>query len=142
MRRICAALGALAIIAGCGGSDPEPPPADPVAVARAWTDAVRQKDYAAANELFAVPATVTNGSPPIRLESESEIDDFNRSLPCGAFVTGAERLRDGYVRMMFRLTKGPGCDSGDAEVTFRVVDGRITEWLRETVGPPPGTTET
>jgi hypothetical protein len=89
-----------------------------------------------------VPATVANGTPRARLETRAAVEAFNRSLPCGAFVTGAEELSGGYLRVDFRLTPGPGCGGADAEVTFRIVDGRITEWLREAVGPPPGTTET
>ncbi len=113
-----------------------------VEVVRAWTDAVRADDFDAANELFAVPATVANGTPRIKLDNANEVDAFNRSLPCGAFVTGAEQLADDYLRVVFKLTDGPGCNGSEAEVTIRVVDGLITEWLREAVGPPPGTTET
>lgn len=145
MRRICAALGALIVLAGCGGSDAEPPPGaqrEPVAVVRAWAAAVRDNDFAAANDLFAVPATVANGTPRARLETQEDVDAFNRSLPCGAFVKAAEKLADDYVRVTFTLSRGPGCGGNDAEVTFRIVDGKITEWLREAVGPPPGTTET
>ena len=139
--RVGAALGVLIVLAGCGGAVvPESRPGA-AAVARAWTDAVRERDYAAANALFAVPAVVANGTPRMRLDTQAEVNDFNRSLPCGAFVTGAEELERGYVRVRFRLAPGPGCGDDDAEVTFRVVDGRITEWLREAVGPPPGTTE-
>ncbi len=131
-------------LAGCGdgGGGGEPKEPEGVAVVRAWTEAVRANDYAEANDLFAVPATVANGTPRIELESSAEIDDFNRSLPCGAFVTGAEQLADDYLRVAFKLTDGPGCDGAEAEVTIRVIDGHITEWLREAVGPPPGTTET
>ena len=134
-------LGALVALSGCGGGGESVQPPGDAGVVRAWTEAVRERDYDAATELFAVPATIANGAPAAQLESREAIEAFNRSLPCGAFVTGTEELSGGYLRVDFRLTRGPGCGGADAEVTFRIVDGHITEWLREAVGPPPGTTE-
>ena len=147
------ALAALAL-AGCGGGDDDGgrngltntrPSGDAQGeeVVRAWADAVREGDIEAANELFAVPATIANGGPKVRLDNRAGINAFNESLPCGAQVVDTQAASGGYVRVTFRLVEGAGgtpC-SGEAEVSFRIEDGRITEWLREAAGPPPGSTE-
>lgn len=130
-------------LAGCGGDDP-PAARAPVDVVKAWAEAVREGDFEAANDLFAVPAKIANGAPPVILDDREKIDAFNRSLPCGAIVKNAQEIADDYVRVTFQLTEGRGCGSGtgnDAEVSFKIVDGRIVEWLREAPGAPPGTTE-
>lgn len=138
-------------LAGCGDGDDGPrlglqqtaPPQDSAAVIRAWADAVREGDIEAANELFAVPATVANGGPKVRLRQRAGVDAFNRSLPCGARVLNTQAASGGYTLATFELVEGSGgtpCE-GEAEVSFRIEDGRITEWLREATGPPPGSTE-
>lgn len=130
-------------LAGCGGSDP-PAAKSPVDVVKAWADAVREGDYEAANALFAVPAKIANGEAPVILDSREKINIFNRSLPCGAIFQKAQAIADDYLRVTFRLTEGSGCGSGagkPAEVSFKIVDGLIVEWLREAPGAPPGTTE-
>jgi hypothetical protein len=130
-------------LAGCGGegrSDAD--------VVRAWTDAVREGDFKAAADLFAVPATIANGGPRSRITDRRAIDFFNRSLPCAAVLLDTQESGGGYLLATFRLVAAPGgrdCRPGagnKAQVSFRIVDGHIAEWLREATGPPPGTTET
>ena len=134
--------------AGCGGGkDREGAGQDAGAVIRGWADDLRAGHYADANRRFAVPATVSNGTPPFTLRSAREVDAFNRGLTCGAVVTATERISGGRTLATFRLTEPAGgtasCGTGvgqRAQVTVRVRDGRIVEWLR--VGdPPPGSTE-
>lgn len=140
--------GALAavVLAGCGSSDPSPPPTSASAsegVVRAWTDAVRERRYARAAELFALPSRIQNGVT-VRATRRSHIDIFNRSLSCGAVLKSTAPQDDGRLLATFRLVKGPGgtnC-SGLAQVRFRIRGGRITEWSRVDTAPPAGSTLT
>jgi hypothetical protein len=140
LRAIAIALAALAVaLAACGSAD-SPSGAD---VVKAWTDAVRAGHYAEAADLFALPAVIANGTPKVRVSERSEVDAFNRALPCGAVLLDVRPSGDGYLLATFRLVDGPGgrdCGSGTghtAQVSFRVVDGHIVEWLREGTGTPP-----
>ncbi len=145
VRRSRPAILALALLAGCGGSDRAQPSARSDAdVIRAWTDAVREGDYAAANALFALPVTISNVGPKVTITKRSGVNAFNRSLPCGAVLLDTQEASGGYVRATFRLVDGAdstGCE-GEADVSFRIEDAHITEWLREGTAPPPDTTET
>jgi hypothetical protein len=161
-RRICAALAVLAVSpAACGGGDgprasatptptasaereapdatqPESAPPDPadVRVVRRWADTLRAGHVRAAARYFAVPSLVSNGTPPIRLETRAEAEFFNRTLPCGARLIGTEQAPHGFFIATFRLTERPGpgeCGDGTGETArtaFRVRAGRITDWLR------------
>jgi hypothetical protein len=105
-------------------------------VVRAWADTLRRGDVEAAAGYFAVPATVSNGTPPLRLETREEVELFNRALPCGAQVIATEQAPHGFVIATFRLTERPGegrCGSGTgatARTALLVRDGHITNWLR------------
>ena len=133
--------------AGCGGSDGRRAPADAGDVIRGWAEDVREGHFAAATRRFALPATVGNGGPATTLRTAAEVDDFNRGLACGAVVTATRPIAGGRTLATFRLTERagpvPSCGTGvgrEAQVTVRVRDGRITEWLR--VGDaPPGSVE-
>lgn len=142
------ALGA----AGCGGSAPRstsqaaaraaaPPTARAApAVIRAWSDALRAGKIDAATALFAVPVTVSNGTPPLRLGTVAQVRSFNLSLPCGAAVLRTQRAGP-YTIATFRLTDrvGGNCGSGKggtAATAFLVRRGRIAEWLRVPVPGP------
>ena len=149
MHRFAAAvaLGGALAVAGCGGgskhSPPPPPatargsaPAAQVAVIRGWADALRLGRVRQADSLFALPAVVENGTPPLQLRSRAEIHLFDESLPCGARLVRAV-AHHGYVLAQFKLTqrRGPGggqCDGpgGEAATAFRVVGGKISEWRR------------
>ena len=48
---------------------------------RDWADTLRRGDVEGASEYFAVPATVSNGTPPLRLKSREDVEFFNRTLP-------------------------------------------------------------
>jgi hypothetical protein len=143
-----AALGALAL-AGCGGSSEEssiPGRADPesVEVIGDWADDLRSGDIKAASDHFEVPSVVQNGTPPIRLANRREVEEFNRSLPCGAELTAAER-KGRFVIATFELTERPGpgsCGPGvgeTARTAFVIHEDRITEWRRVAEEPaePP-----
>ena len=135
--------------AGCGGGDdpkPAPPPPqvqqnDDARVIRRWSDLLRHGKVDAATALFAVPVTVANGTPPVRLVSRPEVAAFNESLPCGARLLSTTR-RAPYTVATFKLTGRPGggCGPGTGEkaaTAFRIERGRIVEWLRVPIPPPP-----
>jgi hypothetical protein len=156
-RRLTGVLAALALgVAACGGDDdgdrpraaaspspsatpaPEseaPDPAD-VEVVRAWADTLRSGDARAAARYFAIPSLVSNGTPPIKLETRAEAEFFNLTLPCGAKLIDTEPAPHGFFIATFRLTERPGpgeCGSGTGETArtaFRVRDEHITDWLR------------
>jgi hypothetical protein len=154
-------VGALAVLAAsaaaCGGggdgdrprasatptptanaSEPEssaPDPAD-VDVVREWADTLRAGHVRAAARYFALPSLVSNGTPPIKLETRAEAEFFNRTLPCGAELIDTEPAPHGFFIATFRLTERPGagsCGGGTGETArtaFRVRDEHITDWLR------------
>jgi hypothetical protein len=130
--------GALAL-GGCGSSEEESVPggADPdaVEVIRSWSDELRAGDVLAASERFAIPSVVQNGTPPLTLTNRRGVEEFNRSLPCGAKLT--EAISSGrFTVATFELTERPGpgeCGDGVGETAKTAVvihDGRITEWRR------------
>ena len=137
------ALG-IAAFAGCGGSEESPVPgnADPdsAKVIEDWADALRSGDIEAAADYFKVPAVVQNATPPVPLTSRHEIEAFNRSLPCGAELTEAER-EGRFTVATFELTERPGrgsCGAGvglTARTAFVIHDGHITEWRRVADAP-------
>jgi hypothetical protein len=119
-------------------SEPESTPPDPadVRVVRRWADTLRAGHVRAAARYFALPSLVSNGTPPIRLETRAEAEFFNRTLPCGARLIGTEPAPHGFFIATFRLTERPGpgqCGDGTGETArtaFRVRAGHITDWLR------------
>lgn len=144
-----AALSALSL-AACSDDEPSIPgdaDADAVEVIREWADQLRAGDVEAAAERFEIPATVQNGTPPLRLINRDEVIAFNESLPCGAELTEAERSGR-FVVATFELTERPGpgeCGSGvgeTARTAFVVHGDRIAEWRRvadEPLPEPPST---
>ena len=129
MRRL--AIGMLLLLAGCGGGGHQPP--GPEDVIRAWSDAMRRSDIAAADARFGVPVTVANGTAPIQLTTREQVHAFNSSLPCGSRLVGTQ-VREGLVIATFVLTERPGrsCDGTGhtAYAAFEVRDGLIRRWLR------------
>ena len=103
---------------------------------REWADTLRDGDVRGAARYFALPSLVANGTGPIKLETRAEVEFFNRTLPCGAELIGAEPAPHGFFIATFRLTERPGrgrCGSGTGETArtaFRVRDELITDWLR------------
>jgi hypothetical protein len=154
--RLTGALAALAVgVAACGGGGdgPNPRAATPTAtsspdrgspapdpahvrVVREWADTLRAGRVRAAARYFALPSLVSNGTPPIKLETRAEAEFFNRTLPCGAELIDTEPAPHGFFIATFRLTERPGageCGSGTGETArtaFRVRGDRITDWLR------------
>jgi hypothetical protein len=144
-------LAALAV-AGCGHDAPKPavrseaPPKAPrvralpprphdVAVIKRWSDTLRAGRVTAASRLFRVPAIAENGSGELPLQSFADVRLFNRSLPCGAVLLDARRVKGGYTIGVFRLTDRPGGDCAQgtgqrAATAFSFGHGRIKEWRR------------
>jgi hypothetical protein len=151
---LVAAVVAIALVAsGGGGSSDEsavPGGADPdaVAVIKSWSDELRAGDIMAASQRFAVPSVVQNGTPALVLDDRSQVEEFNRSLPCGAKLTDATSSGR-FVIATFELTERPGpgeCGAGvgeTAKTAFVIHNGRITEWRRvvDVPGGAPTSTE-
>jgi hypothetical protein len=128
-------------LAGCGGGDgsessiPGGADADAVEVIEHWADELRAGDVDAAADRFEIPATIQNGTPPIRLTDRSEVIGFNESLPCGAKLTEATSSGR-FTIATFELTERPGpgeCGGGvgeTAKTAFVIHEGHITEWRR------------
>jgi hypothetical protein len=117
---------------------PESSPPDPadVRIVRDWADTLRAGHVRAAARFFALPSLVSNGTPPIKLETRAEAEFFNRTLPCGAKLIDTAPAPRGFFIATFLLTERPGpgeCGSGTGETArtaFRVRDDQITDWLR------------
>ena len=155
-------LAGLALLAGCGSDakqakTPPPPKTAPastpspsartpaakadVAVIKGWTDALRHGHVKEASRYWGLPAIVSNGSPVYRLTKRSQVELWNRSLPCGA--TFKEAVDTGaYVVATLVLTERPGkgeCGSGvgnEAYTAFLIRRHRIVQW-RRVVRPAP-----
>jgi hypothetical protein len=151
--RLILALTAGAVIAlgGCGSDDDDAVPggADPdaVEVIKHWSDDLRAGDVLAASDRFSIPSVVQNGTPPLELVNRSGVEEFNRSLPCGAKLT--EAIASGrFVVATFELTERPGpgeCGNGvgeKAKTAFVIHDGLITEWRRVVDAPESAPTGT
>ena len=149
--RLVALLVAASLVAGCNGDPKKNAPAPGSAgaaptvpnqdarVIREWSDLLRKGKLDAASGLFAVPATVQNGTGPLMLDSRGQVVGFNESLPCGAKLLSTTR-REPYTVATFELTERPGGDCGTgggnkAATAFRIEDGKIVEWLRVAVPP-------
>jgi hypothetical protein len=160
---MCLLAGLALLMSACGSNAKQaktpPPPKRPpvptapprrpaakedVAVIRGWTDALRRGRIAAASAYWAVPAIVSNGTPPIQLKKRSDVRFFNRTLPCGAkfkeaIDTGA------YVVATLVLTERPGagkCGSGvgnEAYTAFLIRRHKIVQW-RRVLKPEPEAT--
>jgi hypothetical protein len=139
---------ACSILAACGSSSPKkaatirtaPDPAATVVV-RAWSEALRHGAVEEAAKLFAVPSRVqiVPGAALQTLDSRTDAEFFNFSLPCGGRLLKATR-RGRYVDALFLLSDRPGshCDApGEtARAAFLVRAGKIAEWRR--VAGEPG----
>jgi hypothetical protein len=121
-------------------------PAD-AKVVRAWSNALRAGDVAAATALWAVPSKVQNGTPVLVMPTRTHVRVFNASLPCGSVVTSTGAA-NGFTITTFRLTqrKGSHCDAAagaTARSAIRVRNGKIVEWYRlpDAPGAQPGDIE-
>ena len=142
-----AILLALAVLAGCDSSNPNPVDAKPDPlhsykgrVIRGWLLALERQDYEQAAYYFAPGAIIDQGHP-FRLRTPAQARDFNASLPCRADLV---RLRDEGRRVLatFALHEGPGggC-SGFVKVRYTIRKGKFTEWrqlpnIRREPAPP------
>jgi hypothetical protein len=107
-----------------------------VRIIKGWADALRHGRVARAVAYFRVPSRVSDGRPPIELDSRSDVRLFNESLPCGARLESTRRVDEFFVLATFVLTERPGpgrCGDGTGErarTLFYIKDGRIVQWLR------------
>ena len=119
---------------------PTPPPRttaskQDIAVIKGWTDALRQGHVKEATRFWATPAVVSNGTPPIRLTKRSDVEFFNRTLPCGATFKAAVDT-GAFVVATLVLTERPGkgkCGSGvgnEAYTAFLIRRHKIVQWRR------------
>jgi len=116
-----------------------------IAVIKGWTDALRHGHVKEASRYWGLPALVSNGTPLYRLKKRSEVELWNRSLPCGATFKAAVDT-GAYVVATLVLTERPGagkCGSGvgnEAYTAFRIRRHKIVEW-RRVVKPAPSPEE-
>ena len=144
MRRVLVIALAVAMVAGCGGSDESGGDGgkSPAAVIRDWADTLRSGDVRGAADFFALPSVVENGTSPFVLYTRADARLFNESLPCGARLLRTSSSA-GFTTAVFRLTERPGrgtCGTGTgqtARTTFVVKDGKIEEWRRVADRPAP-----
>ena len=119
----------------------DPASAEDVAVIKGWTDALRHGHVKQAARYFALPAFVQNGSPLFRLKKRSEVEFWNRTLPCGAKFKRAVDT-GAFVVATLVLTERPGagrCGSGvgnEAYTAFLIRRHKIVQW-RRVVEPAP-----
>lgn len=104
-------------------------------VVRAWANTLRRGDVAGASALWALPSTVQNATPVLKLRSRKDVRAFNSALPCGAVVTSSSGAARGYIIVRFRLTDRVGgeCVTGvgdSARTAVRVRSGKIVDWYR------------
>jgi hypothetical protein len=107
-------------------------------VIKGWSDSLRQGHVTAAARYFAVPTFVSNNQQGYSiLGSKDEVEEFNRTLPCGAKLLRTRRSSDDFVVGIFRLTERPNapapCGTGVgnmAAVAFEIDKGHITKWVR------------
>jgi hypothetical protein len=135
-------------VEGSAKPRPDTPLPGEVRVIRAWADALRTGHVNQAASLFAIPATVLDGTNPLRrLADRSDVRDFNRGLPCGARLVRTQRGEGSFVVARFRLTqrRGPGArpctgEGNLADTIFLIENGHIVQWLRQP-DPIPRPTE-
>lgn len=145
-RRILAATAVLLVAAATAGCDGDGDPDvdlgiqvpegthEEVVVIDGWVKTLSRGDVTGAAEFFALPSIAENGTPPLRLSTRRDAVAFNRSLPCGAALVRARPDGD-LITATFKLTERPGGDCGSgvgglARTSFRIEDGKITEWRR------------
>lgn len=155
--RSLACLGAALVVASCGGGgdggeerrrQPAPAPevdAGDVRVVRGWADTLRRGDVRGAARYFALPAIVSNGTRPIRLDTRPAVRFFNRTLPCGAKFAKAVDT-GAFVVATLVLTERPGrgrCGAGavgnEVYTAFLIRRHRIVQWRRVTEPAPEAT---
>jgi hypothetical protein len=135
---------------GTASADPDPPATPPkkkVApererIVRAWANTLRRGNVRGAARYFAVPSLVSNNTPPLKLSTRKQVQNFNRTLPCGAKVVESVRGPKGFVIVTFLLTERPGpgtCGTGvgaKVRTAFRIRKHHITDWVRVSDPPP------
>jgi limonene-1,2-epoxide hydrolase len=119
----------------------DPPSKADVAVIKGWTNALRKGHVKEAARYFALPALVQNGSPVYRLRKRSEVELWNRGLPCGARFKEAVDT-GAYVVATLVLTERPGagrCGKGvvgnEAYTAFLIRRHKIVQWRRVVEAP-------
>ena len=108
-------------------------------IIRAWTEAIRERDWNTATDLFAVPAVVQNGPEKLTLTEPAQVYGFNSSLPCGARLIRTD-VKGRYTVATFLLLQRRSGSCGDgagrrAATAFRFEKGKIVEWLRVPIPP-------
>lgn len=138
-------LAAVLAISSCGGDDGSPTTSEPgvdaalegpsedVEVIRAWSQALTESDIDAAADFFALPSSAENGLN-YEIETKDDARLFNESLPCGATLTETS-VEGEFITATFELTERPGVpvcpgSGNEAQTSFVIEDGAITEWRR------------
>jgi hypothetical protein len=146
--RCAASLFAVLAVAGCGGghvaaATRRAPTA--AAIIRGWADALRAGRVQRAGSYFALPVIVSNGTPPVSVETRAQLRAFHQALPCGARLLSTVP-HHGYVIAEFRLVDRSGAGAispcpgkgRTAATAFRIAKGKIREWRRVPAFPGEG----
>jgi hypothetical protein len=109
-------------------------------IIRGWSDELRAGHVAAASRYFTTPSVVSNAGADAMLSSPADVQQFNKTLPCGAKLVKTRRSAAHFVIGTFELTQRPGADCGAgtgqlAEVAFLIQRHHIAQWVR--VPDPP-----
>jgi hypothetical protein len=120
-------------------------------IIKGWSDSLRRGRVGAAARYFSVPTLVSNDAPGWEyLDTQSQIEKFNRGLTCGSKLIRARRGVDGFVVGIFKQVerKGDGADCGTgvgetAAVAFLIKAEHITRWVQiDPDAPAAGATPT
>jgi limonene-1,2-epoxide hydrolase len=129
------ALAAVALAAGCGGSDPSAE-----SVVRAWSQALNSDDNTRAADLFAIGAEIVQQGQVRTLNTHAEAVRWNASLPCsGRIVSIKTSGQTATATFVLGDRRHSRCDGPRERATaiFRVVKGKIVLWHQtETTAPP------
>ena len=137
MRRLLP-LGAILLLAGCGGGSPSAE-----SVVRAWSAALNQDDNNTAGSLFAKNAEIVQGGHVLTLRTRHQAVAWNSALPCsGRIVSIHTRGQTATATFLLGDRRHSRCDGPGQHATaiFRVVRGKIVLWHQTNTRGPTGPT--
>lgn len=101
------------------------------AVVRSWSARLNRGDNAGVARLFALPATLVQGTSAYRLVSRRQVALWHASLLCSGRVESIT-IRGRYATAVFRLADrgSRACDAPGLLVAarFEIVGGKIVSW--------------
>jgi limonene-1,2-epoxide hydrolase len=131
-------LGAILLLAGCGGGSPSAE-----SVVRAWSAALNQDDNNTAGSLFAKNAEIVQDGHVLTLRTRHQAVAWNSALPCsGRIVSIHTRGQTATATFLLGDRRHSRCDGPGQHATaiFRVVRGKIVLWHQTNTRGPTGPT--